>query len=515
VIVGSTNPTTPSPTITNLANLSTNQVAALGTAGKYVSGKDRLGNEWSIRVTGPGYVVVTDATPNDGVLDDDLDTIQIVGSKPNSTRVSGGVSATSLFQVPDSGLVLFNKLIAQTGVKSIVLNGFVLTQTVQPPVGALPNSNTGVYLAQGAGQLEFTGITALVDLNQATQPVNLVIGDPNIPLHVKPKIRIATIENTVYSSAATIVPTTPPTTPTVNLLVNGDIGSLNLVSSTQQTIPASQQFFFPIVGTTGRTAIQTSGIDHLNFTGAAVNVTVSRTAVPFSGSFTGLNHIGTATFGGTADGLAIDVKGKIGGLRFAKGLGSPTSNSNLPANYGVPYANTGYPANGLIGGAVSASSIGHVNAGASSTALLQSNDPNLQQAYPGEPLYFTTPGASLSSVVIATEGNIGAVNVLGNLYNSEIKSGFSLQSFANGFTGTTGPSSIHNVKINGTLVNSVVSATYTPSPLGYGQFGSAAGPGTIKGHLHGSAISTGQATVLGNTGAGFFARHKKGYLPAG
>ena len=47
--------------------------------------------------------------------------------------------------------MLFNKLISQNGVASIVLNGFVLTQTVTPPNGGLAYSNTGVYLpGQGA-----------------------------------------------------------------------------------------------------------------------------------------------------------------------------------------------------------------------------------------------------------------------------------------------------------------------------------------------------------------------------
>ena len=37
-----------------------------------VTGRDREGDEWQITVHGPGAVIVTDATPNDGALDDDL-----------------------------------------------------------------------------------------------------------------------------------------------------------------------------------------------------------------------------------------------------------------------------------------------------------------------------------------------------------------------------------------------------------------------------------------------------------
>src|SRR5215469_5094353 len=49
-------------------------------AGKVVSGTDRAGDKWVITVHGPGYVVVTDTTPNDGALDDDINTIQLVNT---------------------------------------------------------------------------------------------------------------------------------------------------------------------------------------------------------------------------------------------------------------------------------------------------------------------------------------------------------------------------------------------------------------------------------------------------
>ncbi len=42
-----------------------------------------------ITVHGPGKVIVTDTTPNDGVLDDDINTIQLVGTSINSTYVTG------------------------------------------------------------------------------------------------------------------------------------------------------------------------------------------------------------------------------------------------------------------------------------------------------------------------------------------------------------------------------------------------------------------------------------------
>ena len=67
--------------------LATNQVnpynfnsEGFSNQGKVVSGTDRAGDKWVITVHGPGYVVVTDTTPNDGALDDDINTIQLVNT---------------------------------------------------------------------------------------------------------------------------------------------------------------------------------------------------------------------------------------------------------------------------------------------------------------------------------------------------------------------------------------------------------------------------------------------------
>ena len=75
-------------------------------------------------------MIVTDTTPNDGVLDDDINTIQLVGTNPKTTYVTGEVraSATNL----TTGTIPFNELIATSGVRSIELNGFTLTNQVSP-----------------------------------------------------------------------------------------------------------------------------------------------------------------------------------------------------------------------------------------------------------------------------------------------------------------------------------------------------------------------------------------------
>src|SRR5437660_1522820 len=90
--------------------------------GKIVSGKDLAGDEWTITVHGPGYVIVTDTTPNDGVLENSIDTIQLVGTDINKTYVTGSTSTSA--RVQTDGTIQFNRLIDTSGVNSIVLNGF-------------------------------------------------------------------------------------------------------------------------------------------------------------------------------------------------------------------------------------------------------------------------------------------------------------------------------------------------------------------------------------------------------
>ena len=86
----------------------------LSNQGKIVSGMDRAGDEWTITVHGPGQVIVTDTTPNDGALDDDIATIQIINSNLKTTYVTGTVIASN--RELTSGQVLFDRLIAADGV---------------------------------------------------------------------------------------------------------------------------------------------------------------------------------------------------------------------------------------------------------------------------------------------------------------------------------------------------------------------------------------------------------------
>lgn len=515
------------------------QAPFVNNQGKIVSGLDRAGDLWTITVHGPGTVIVTDTTPNDGVLDDNIDTIQLVNTSPTKTWVTGQTD-TSVRTTTD-GTVYFNRLIDSSGVKSVVLNGFTLTQTVTP-VGGAPNySNTGVYLLGGTQLLQFHDILGTFDTSQANTPIDIVIGDPATPLspQVQPTIRLDSIFNTVFDSTAATVPTTPQTTPTVNILVNGELKGLDIISSTQnipvqpsQALPrvtpvterywnptlspiasTGNQFAFPIVGTTGRTAVRATGIGNLNAHGSLVNVTASRGA-PFSSSQSGLSHLKSARFQGNADALGLDVNGRIGKLRFDRGLGNPTGTGNAATNLGIPSGQTGYPAAGLLGGQVTATNIQSLSAGPANVVVQTATNPNfVQLTQPGYPTLYPRAGDALSSAAITSSGSINHTAINGNITNSEIKTGFDYPSYAAGLEGTRAKSHITHAHVHGDLVNGVVSATVRPLNNVYRQTPKVTGAAVIQGNSSSALYVTGGVTPLGNQGAGFFAHRKIGYLP--
>ena len=210
----------------------------LSNQGKIVSGTDRQGDQWTITVHGPGQVIVTDTTPNDGSLDDEINTIQIIGSNPRTTYVTGTTVASNT--VLSSGTVNFNRLIDLNGVKSIALNGFNLSHDVTPAV-AQP---AGIFLYGGVGTLRFNDILALIDSTgtNVTNPYEIVIGDPSTPLTVKPSIYLDSIYNSVFDG--TVAPTTanaapvgPLTTPSVIFSINGVVQNFSVVSVTQSAAP--------------------------------------------------------------------------------------------------------------------------------------------------------------------------------------------------------------------------------------------------------------------------------------
>ncbi len=487
--------------------------------GKVVSGTDRAGNLWTITVHGPGKVIVTDTTPNDGVLMDNINTIQLVGTNPNTTYVTGEVRASA--SELTTGSIPFNELIATSGVRSIELNGFTLTNQVTPAV----DTPTGIFLYGGVRVLSFNGIVAQLDTSVNTTPYQIIIGSGSKPLKYAPSIYMNSIQDIVFNSAATTVPTTPVTSPTVQFIINGSLQNFDITSATQGPITAGYQFEFPIVGTTGRTAIQANGINNLNVAGSAVNFTVSKSAVPFSSNGSGVHRIGTARFGGVSDAVGLNVSGTIHHLTFARGLGNPSgvytaytsSGQALPATmYGYTQGSTGYPSAGLLGGLVTARHIHKLTIGPASTFTQTPQNPFFAQIARGNgfPSYYASPGYALSNAVIATSGSIDQVNINGSLQNSEIKTGFNYPSYVTGLEGTRARSQIRRLQINGSLVNSAVSASFRPANFHYARSTGTAGPGSITGNVTGTAYDTNGTTGLGNTGAGVFARHLRGRLPA-
>jgi hypothetical protein len=478
--------------------------------GKVVTGVDRAGDKWVITVHGPGKVIVTDTTPNDGALDDDINTIQLVGTNINSSYVTGSVTPSNLELT--AGTMLFNQLLAVSGVRSIELNGFELSDAVTPTV----TTPTGVFLYGGVRVLSFDSIDQQLNTSVSTTPYQIVIGTPNTPLSVQPSIYLNNISNLVFNSDDTAVPTTPVTSPSVEFVINGAIRNFDIVSAGQGGVPSEFQFLFPVVGTTGRTSVQATAINNLTVHGSAKNLTVSRSATPFSSESSGLNHLNKATFGGNADGVGIDVKGKIGKLTFNRGLGNPagvftgenSSGMGLPqTTYGTPPPATGYPASGDLGGTVRASKIGKLKVKPANVLVQTPTNPlYVQLLQQGWPTYVSSPGYSLTTAVITTSGSIGQANVAGTQLNSEIKTGFDYTTYVQGLEGTRAESKIKALRTGGDLVNAVASASFRPANHHYAKGTGTAGPGQISVHLGGKAIDTGGTTGLGNTGAGVYAK---------
>jgi hypothetical protein len=542
---------TPAVTIPKPIGTSPAALATFQNEGKTLSGEDRQGNRWQLKLTGPGEIIVTDTTPTDGVLDDDINTITLVGTDPKLSSLHGEVAQsarapTDFTQLPTRGTVLFNRLYSENGVKAIVLNGFELTDTITPPGSSTLsasetglNQTTGIVINGSIGTLEFGGIDARFPSSFNPQPITISIGAPTTPVNVAANIRIDHIYNTSFDNTAFatggsgMIPTGPLTTPTVTLFVNGQIKSLNVVSISQepdlstlfppinnslvkiptQLIPtnsAALEFQFPIVGTTGRTAVQAKSIGSLKVNGSTTNTTFSRSTVPFSNGTTGLDSVGSAQFGGTTDAVAIDSKGSIGSVKLAKGLGSSVGVSKNPIYFGTPAAQNGYAATpGTLGGQITTqANIGKLAVAPSNLFLQVSQDPTqIQSGQNGYPTYVNTPGTAIQSSLITAQGSIGKTHIVGNLVSSEIRSGYNYASAVAGTEPVTNPSSIGPILIRGDLVDSVVAASYRPIDGIFGNGNDIAGDGTITGGLDGNVFTTPTGTTpLGNKGSGFFSK---------
>src|SRR5208282_6704065 len=165
----------------------------LSNQGKIVSGVDRAGDQWTITVHGPGQVIVTDTTPNDGALDDDIATIQIIDSSLQSTYVTGTVVPSP--RALTDGQVNFDRLIAADGVRSIVLNGFNLTANVTPAVEQTP----GIFLYGGVQTLKFNDIDAIIDTASYSNPTETGSLPSGVSLTVNQAPAITSADNAAFT----------------------------------------------------------------------------------------------------------------------------------------------------------------------------------------------------------------------------------------------------------------------------------------------------------------------------
>ena len=223
-------------------------------------------------------------------------------------------------------------------------------------------------------------------------------------------------------------------------------------------IPAGYQFLFNVVGTTGRTSLQTLAVNNLNVRGKATNFTAQRDTTPFAASLSGMKYIRRATFGGNADAVALDVKGPIGKAQFRRGLGDPTGVFNAKIA-GAEHRSTGtqrfavrsrdrvrrarwdrkvIPPTGLQGGVVPGQPDRQVKVGPANYITQTSQNPNFVQLQQNRsPTYYlVNPGTALTNSAITTDGSIDRVQVTGNQLNSEIKTGFDYASYVAGLQGT-------------------------------------------------------------------------------
>ena len=418
----------------------------LSNEGKVVTGTDREGDKWVITVHGPGKVIVTDTTPNDGVLDDDINTIQLVGTNPKSTYVTGNVIASNTIPAnfngsnppPSNGTILFNQLIAISGVKSIELNGFDLSDQVTPAV----TSN-----------------------------------DRRLPLRRR---RRALVRQ--HQSASRIRRSTPPRTRSSSAnRTRRSRCSRRSISTTSTTWfqqhDAERAVDHAAHDAVGRVHDQRRGpqLRHrLGQSGAVpwrrvpVRVPAGRDDGPNVGAGDGDQQPQRARVRQELHGVAVagavlvgeqraqlpaqgDVRRQCRRRRHRRqgqdrqahlqartrqphGVyhGQAANGLLLPATiYGTPKASTGYPAAGFLGGQIRAKSIKKLNVGQANVQVQTAQNPNFvqleEQGYPDlchQHRLFASPTRS-----ITTSGSIGQANVSGTSLNTEIKTGFDLTSF--------------------------------------------------------------------------------------
>ena len=168
-----------------------------------VSGTDRAGDKWVITVHGPGQVIVTDTTPNDGALDDDINTIQLVNTKRQEDlchRQRDPVESRADQRAKSSS----TSSSRSRGVKSIELNGFDLSAAGH---AGGDDADRRVPLWRSGHALVQRDRYARSTPRSTPLRSRCVIGLPNTPLKQQPSIFLNNITNLVFDSTSTTIPT--------------------------------------------------------------------------------------------------------------------------------------------------------------------------------------------------------------------------------------------------------------------------------------------------------------------
>ena len=248
---------------------------------------------------------MTDTTPNDGSLDDDIDTIQLVGTEPpHDVRHRHRRSPSNRVARP-TATVLFNRLIASTASSRSSSTGSPHADVTPTPRPRTAEHRASSSTAASGPCGSTTSIGARSTRRRPTTTrISIVIGDPTTPLDGQ-AVDLARLDlQHGLRQHRDRSPTGPLTTPSVDFIVNGAMQNFNVVSITQSAIrpttwrPSARTLrsgpacrsrarsrlryqFLHVVGTTGRTSVQATAIDNLNVAGTATNFTASRGTTPF------------------------------------------------------------------------------------------------------------------------------------------------------------------------------------------------------------------------------------------
>ncbi|MFO0960640.1 MAG: hypothetical protein U0800_24925 [Isosphaeraceae bacterium] len=492
--------------------------------GKVVSGQDRQGNKWIIKVQGPGAVIVTDATPNDGALDDDIVTIQLIGTDINKTKVLGQAIASD--RVLTDGTVKFQKLISLNGVHTIQLNGFSLSQVVTPTTaGAQQYSDTYISLPGGVRNLSFNDINGDFDVSAGATPViDVTIGNPTTPLKYPTSIHIGSIFNTASAGTNANPLGSPKTRPTVNISVNGDIQDLSMISSTARSynFTAGRQIQNTPVSVTAHPGPRLSA-KTINVVGSARNTT-------FSAGCRLQSAVVRRPEGGRHRQVRRDRRRRADRGRRPDPSRHVQSRARQPQRRAAAGNRHERPDRRHLAG--------HAR---QRLRLLGVRPPGRRDLCRRDQQRRRGPGQHHPAHADRPQLHAVAAHQLDVLHQpagdgpdrrrdhfgrldparehprqrdrQRDQGGLLLPDVPPGPGGHAGRSKIGNLKQTGDLIDSVISSTYRPADNIYGNGNDQAGNGSISGHQYGDSYVNGRATPLQNLGAGNYAKEKFGYLP--